>query len=137
VVIDGGAGEAAYAISTWDNERRIGFRWNGTDTAPIGNPQSRGLPTWTMLDEALHPAVIALAPEEKQPIISAYLNLPRKVELVVAWHSSGRRTLKVREGGRGIYQDLEGRFSPMVTRQNSTGQRRVKLPGGSVCQHVT
>ena len=31
-----------------------------------GNPQSRGLPTWTMLDPEMHKGVIALLPPEKQ-----------------------------------------------------------------------
>ncbi len=107
VVIDGGPGAPAYAIGTWDGERRIGFRWNGTEDAPIGNPQSRGLPTWTMLDKSMHPAVIALVPEEKQGLVSSYLGLPQRIELVVDYHPSGRRTLKEREGS-GRYRDLAG-----------------------------
>ncbi|MGO7997850.1 hypothetical protein ACC734_36095 [Rhizobium ruizarguesonis] len=108
VIIDEGPGRCSYAIGTWDDERRIGFRWNGTDENPIGNPQSRGLPTWTMLDEKLHPAVIALAPEDKQSLISSYLNRPRRIELVVDRHPSGRHTLKEREEGKGMYRDLDG-----------------------------
>lgn len=108
VLIEGGPGECAYAIGTWDGERRIGFRWNGTDENPIGNPQSRGLPTWTMLDDKLQPAVIALAPQEKQALVSSYLGLPRRIELVVDRHPSGRLTLKEREEGHGMYRDLSG-----------------------------
>ena len=108
VIIDGGPGNPAYAIGTWDDERRVGFRWNGTEDSPLGNPQSRGLATWTMLDEKLHGAVIALAPSEKQAIVSAYLGVPGRIELVVDWHPSGRRTLKEREAGRGMYRDLAG-----------------------------
>lgn len=108
VLIDGGPGACAYAVGTWDDERRIGFRWNGTDENPIGNPQSRGLPTWTMLDDELLPAVIALAPEEKQALVSSYLNLPRRIELVVDHHPSDRFTLKEREEGHGMYRDLTG-----------------------------
>ena len=106
VIIDGGPGTPAYAIGTWDDERRIGFRWNGSDDNPLGNPQSRGLPTWTMLDPRLHCAVLAIAPPEKQAIVSAYLGLPGSIELVVDCHPSGNRTLKERDQGRGMYRDL-------------------------------
>ena len=75
VIIDKGPGEFAYALGTWDGERRIGFRWNGSEENPIGNPQSRGLPTWTMLDEELHPAIVQLLPSDQQTIAKTYLGL--------------------------------------------------------------
>jgi hypothetical protein len=50
VLHEAGPGEMAVALGTWDGEPRIGLRWNGSaDTTEIGNPQSRGLPTWFML----------------------------------------------------------------------------------------
>ena len=79
VVLDKGEGDCAYAIGMWDNARRVGFRWNGTDDSPIGNPQSRGLPTWTMLDRALHRAVlrqVAKNNPDKANIMRAFLGLP-------------------------------------------------------------
>lgn len=79
VVLDRGEGNCAYAIGMWDDERRVGFRWNGTDDSPIGNPQSRGLPTWTMLDEALHRAVLRIVKRknpDKAGIMQAFLGLP-------------------------------------------------------------
>jgi len=75
VIIKGGPGKPAYALGTWAGERRVGFRWNGTDDKPIGNPQSRGLPTWTMLDPSLHEAVVALIPLDQQAVAKAYLGL--------------------------------------------------------------
>lgn len=75
VIIDKGQGNPAYALGTWDGERRVGFRWNGSEENPIGNPQSRGLPTWTMLDEELHPAIVAMLPSDKQAIAKAYFGL--------------------------------------------------------------
>jgi hypothetical protein len=75
VIIDKGPGSPAYALGTWDGERRVGFRWNGSDENPIGNPQSRGLPTWTMLGEELHSAVVALLPAERQAIAKVYFGL--------------------------------------------------------------
>src|SRR5262249_48117821 len=76
VILDRGEGDCAYALGTWDEERRIGFRWNGSKkTGPIGSPQSRGLPTWTILDPALHDAVVALLSPEKQTLARRFLGL--------------------------------------------------------------
>ena len=50
VLRDGGAGKAAYAVGKWDDEVRIACRWNGWDEMPAGNPQSRGRPTWMILE---------------------------------------------------------------------------------------
>ena len=49
VLADKGPGEYSVALGKWDNEPRIAMRWNGTEESPIGNPQSRGLPTWFMV----------------------------------------------------------------------------------------
>jgi hypothetical protein len=73
VLLEGEAGTSAYALGYWDGWPRIGFRWNGTDESPIGNPQSRGLPTWTMLDRKLHEAVTHLLPAEKQNRVRHFL----------------------------------------------------------------
>jgi hypothetical protein len=79
VVLDKGPGNCAYAIGMWDKQRRVGFRWNGTNDNPIGNPQSRGLATWTMLDRALHAAVLQQVERknpEKAGIMRAFLGRP-------------------------------------------------------------
>lgn len=81
VVLDRGEENCAYAIGMWDNRRRIGFRWNGSNDKPLGNPQSRGLPTWTMLDSALHKSVVKIIESEnaeKAAIVRAFLGM--KVE---------------------------------------------------------
>lgn len=39
-------GRYSLAIGRWDSEVRLAMRWNGSKESPIGNPQSRGLPTW-------------------------------------------------------------------------------------------
>jgi hypothetical protein len=66
VVLDQREGGCAYALGYWDSEKCIGFRWNGTSENPIGNPQSRGLPTWTILDPQLHAGVIQLLSRDQQ-----------------------------------------------------------------------
>jgi len=77
VLLDGGEGECAYALGRWDGEPRIGFRWNGSADNPIGNPQSRGLPTWTMLDPNLHEAVLSLLPTDMQVLARRFFSTPR------------------------------------------------------------
>lgn len=77
VVLDRGEGDCAYALGEWDGERRIGFRWNGNADNRIGNPQSRGLSTWTMLDPEMHVAIIAMLPPEKQEIARGFLRIRR------------------------------------------------------------
>jgi len=83
VVLNNGKGESAYAIGMWDKHRCVAFRWNGTDDKPIGNPQSRGLPTWVVLDTALNRAVLKLVQKhnpDKAPIMRAFLGLPVEPE---------------------------------------------------------
>lgn len=82
VLLDRGEGDCAYAMGEWDGDRRIGFRWNGTTERPIGNPQSRGLPTYTMLDPELHEAVIGMLPPDKQAVARRYLGTQLVFEAV-------------------------------------------------------
>ncbi len=66
VLLDDGPNRCAYAAGLWDGVKRIGFRWNGGEENFLGNPQSRGLATWVMVDPRIHDAVIALLPAEAQ-----------------------------------------------------------------------
>lgn len=79
VILDRGEDDCAYAIGMWDSRRCIGFRWNGSYERPLGNPQSRGLPTWTILDRKLHDAVTRLVKKEnptKAQIVQAFFGKP-------------------------------------------------------------
>lgn len=64
VLHDGGEWSWSVALVFWDEEYRLAFRWNGGSDDPNqpskGNPQSRGLPTWTMLpnDDDWHRVII-------------------------------------------------------------------------------
>ncbi len=80
VLLDRGKGDCAYALGVWDGERRIGFRWNGTDAGELGNPQSRGLPTWTMLDPEIHKQIIEQLPPDKLAIARAFLGIKLMLE---------------------------------------------------------
>jgi len=75
VLLDRGEGDCAYALGLWDGERRIGFRWNGTANNELGNPQSRGLPTWTMLDPEIHKQILERLPPEKLAIARNFLGI--------------------------------------------------------------
>ncbi|MCK5942910.1 MAG: hypothetical protein KAI24_13115 [Planctomycetes bacterium] len=57
VVLDDGPSGIAVALGTWDGKAVLAARWNGEDEAgsTLGNPQSRGKPTWFVL-----PRVFAL-----------------------------------------------------------------------------
>lgn len=58
VLFDGGPGESSLAIGRWDGDPVLAMRWNGTDDKPLGNPQSRGLPTWFVVPEQHVPQVL-------------------------------------------------------------------------------
>ena len=58
VLFDGGEERAdrpglnhSLAIGRWDNKPVLAMRWNGGEGNPIGNPQSRGLPTWFVVPD--------------------------------------------------------------------------------------
>lgn len=54
VIYNGGQRSWSLALVDFDEEERIGFRWNGAEDEPgIGNPQSRGKPTWAILPPEL------------------------------------------------------------------------------------
>jgi hypothetical protein len=82
VVRNEGDGDASLAVGTWTeadgtSRRRLAMRWNGngSEEQGVGNPQSRGLPTWFMLPEWMHNTVIAgdAIPAEKRALVAALL----------------------------------------------------------------
>lgn len=80
VLLDRGEGDCAYALGIWDGERRIGFRWNGTKDNQLGNPQSRGLPIWTMLNSEIHKQIIEQLPPEKLAMARGFLGIKLMLE---------------------------------------------------------
>lgn len=67
VVYDGGPGSYAVAAGYWEEEPCLAIRWNGISEPHkgLGNPQSRGLPTWFILPNDFALAVLRVL-EEKQ-----------------------------------------------------------------------
>jgi hypothetical protein len=75
VLRDDGKGEHSVAVGEWDGERVLAMRWNGSKDKPIGNPQSRGLPTWFILPEEYNAVLVQTLPRGKQLIAKALLGL--------------------------------------------------------------
>lgn len=48
---DGTGTSSSLAIGRWDNKPVLAMRWNGKKESPLGNPQSRGLPTWFIVPD--------------------------------------------------------------------------------------
>lgn len=51
VVYDTGVGGWSMAKLLWNDQEALGIRWNGHADNALGNPQSRGIPTWFILPE--------------------------------------------------------------------------------------
>ena len=61
LIHDEGEGRWCVARVIWDDEPRVVARWNGDDTNPIGNPQSRGKATWFVVPEELEDPIVDAA----------------------------------------------------------------------------
>ena len=79
-VLDDGASPGAtapwvsFALGRWDNDPCLAMRWNGNDENPIGNPQSRGLPTWFILPQGkVTEAILGILPTEKGKLARNFL----------------------------------------------------------------
>ena len=63
VLYDGGESSWSAAEGQWKHENRwdpcLAIRWNGGGDTPIGNPQSRGNPTWFIVPPDLEDAIRA------------------------------------------------------------------------------
>lgn len=48
-------GENGWSLASlqWDDRDALAVRWNGHPGNPIGNPQSRGIPTWFILPDEI------------------------------------------------------------------------------------
>jgi len=60
VIVDGGATKKygfgngySLACFTWEGKTCLGIRWNGSEDALLGTPQSRGIPTWFVLPDSI------------------------------------------------------------------------------------
>ncbi len=65
VLYNAGPGRWSVALLNYDGAERVGIRWNGGEgkKSGIGNPQSRGKPTWFVVPHELSPLVREWAEE--------------------------------------------------------------------------
>ena len=63
----------ALAIGRWDNDPCLAMRWNGSAHNPIGNPQSRGLPTWYIIPHWADDAILGLLTPNKQTLARTFI----------------------------------------------------------------
>lgn len=78
ILYNGGNADAALAIGEWDGKAVLAARWNGTDGEDgIGNPQSRGIPTWFVLPQWLNESTLMspVVPRSKVRLARALLNM--------------------------------------------------------------
>lgn len=74
----------AVAIGIWrEDEEETGrtvlaLRWNGNNDWPIGNPQSRGLPTWFIIPKRFNDAIIDELSKDDQTLVRNLLKDPKK-----------------------------------------------------------
>lgn len=74
VLVPAASERMAIALGKWDGQPVIGLRWNGTDEAPVGNPQSRGLPTWFIVELGTYTeAIIEALPTESRDLVRQFI----------------------------------------------------------------
>lgn len=108
VVINTGQGGWSLAEGTWDKKPCLAMRWNGTDSDEgVGNPQSRGHPTWFIIpDEMEH----MLRKETAQ--------LKQAIDVVAC---------TVEAGNSGAWR-IEASLSEKIRKQLGQGELQFSLP---------
>ena len=63
VIYDAGPVDGSWSVARlkWDEETKVGIRWNGDSVSSKGLPQARGNPAWFVLPGELGSAVLAAA----------------------------------------------------------------------------
>ena len=76
VLDDRGPNDTSLAVGRWDGNPCLAIRWNGCDGARVGNPQSRGLPTWFILPGDYAEKILVLLPLAKQNLAREFIPEP-------------------------------------------------------------
>lgn len=83
VLADTGNGGWSVAEGTWEGSACLGLRWNGSNEEPsIGNPQSRGNPTWFIVPDELVDDIkykIKILNESKA-LVSSHITKPERYD---------------------------------------------------------
>jgi hypothetical protein len=78
ILYDAGPGEWAIARFHWDHKPAVGIRWNGEEGEEgVGNPQSRGLPTWFVVPRELEGAVLEVAQRFSEHLAAGYADMAK------------------------------------------------------------
>jgi hypothetical protein len=64
---------SSLAIGRWNGKPVLAMRWNGDEQNPIGNPQSRGLPTWFIVPDAYNEAVLGTLTKDKRMLVRNFI----------------------------------------------------------------
>ena len=80
VLVDRGPSDISLAIGRWDQIPRLAIRWNGTSGEPLGNPQSRGLPTWFMLPPDYAQLILDGLPADDRALARKFIPKPGSLE---------------------------------------------------------
>jgi hypothetical protein len=62
------------AIGVWDGNRALLIRWNGDPEHMMGNPVSHPNPTWFVLPEDTHSAILAIISDPNQTSTTEWLS---------------------------------------------------------------
>jgi hypothetical protein len=74
VLVQGSAETMAIALGKWDGTPVIGIRWNGSDTSPVGHPQSRGLSTWFVVERGPYTdAIVEALPATEKDLVRKFI----------------------------------------------------------------
>jgi hypothetical protein len=73
VLLPGKEGHEAIAFGKWDGNFVLAIRWNGNKESPVGNPQSRGYPTWFILPEVFYGAILEKLVDEQRRLVEAFV----------------------------------------------------------------
>jgi len=83
-ILDAGKEDTmAVALGKWRDDdgnvsNVIALRWNGTSDNPIGNPQSRGLPTWFIVESGPYTeAIINALDSDMRELVRKFIPKPK------------------------------------------------------------
>lgn len=100
VLYSGGPGQWSVAKLEYNGEERLGIRWNGSDEKKgIGNPQSRGKPTWFVVPKEVASVILERIEE---------LGSSKHAELLAAYRAmagDADREAEAREWYEGLSGD--------------------------------
>ena len=75
VLESGNESGGSVALGRWEDKPVLAMRWNGNSENPLGNPQSRGLPTWFIVPSEYTQSILEAFSEEKRNFAKTFLSL--------------------------------------------------------------